>query len=104
VVTPAPDFTLSATPPSKSIRHGQTASYVISTAPIAGFGGTVSLSLQGSPPGVTPSFAPNPIAVPGTSTLTVKTKSSTPRGTYTLVVTGTSGSVVHTATLTLVVT
>ena len=40
----------------------------------------------------------------GSSTLTVKTSGSTPWGTYTLVVTGTSGALVHQATVTLVVT
>jgi serine protease AprX len=51
-------------------------------------------------PGV---FSPNPIGSPGSSALTVKTKSSARRGTYTLQITGTSGSLVHKATATLIV-
>jgi len=48
-------------------------------------------------------FSPNPAGSPGSSTLTVKTKRSAPRGTYTLQITGTSGSLVHEAAATLTI-
>jgi len=65
--------------------------------------GNVSLAVAGLPTGTTAAFSPNPVASPGSSTLTVKTTSSTRRGTYTLQITGTSGTGVHKATVTLIV-
>jgi subtilisin family serine protease len=66
-------------------------------------GSSVSLTVAGLPTGTTAAFAPNPVASPGSSTLTVKTTSSTRRGTYSLQITGTSGSGVHKVTVTLTV-
>jgi uncharacterized membrane protein len=40
----------------------------------------------------------------GTSTLTVRTLHKTPPGTYTITITATSGSLIHTATVVLTVT
>jgi hypothetical protein len=48
-------------------------------------------------------FSPSPVGAPGSSALTVKTTSSTRRGTYTLRITGTRGSLAHAATATLTV-
>jgi hypothetical protein len=59
--------------------------------------------VAGLPTGTTAVFSPNPVGSPGSSTLTVKTSSSTLRGTYTLAITGISGSLVHKATATLTV-
>jgi hypothetical protein len=63
----------------------------------------VSLTVAGLPAGTTATFSPNPVGSPGSSALTVKTTTSTKRGTYTLRNTGTSGSLVHNATVTLTV-
>jgi len=68
-----------------------------------GFGGTVNLSVTGLPSGVTATFQPGSVPAPGTSTMIVKTTGRAARGTYTLTVTGMSGSTVHLATTTLVV-
>jgi hypothetical protein len=81
----------------------QTAAYTITTAPIGAFAGTVTLSVTGTPAGSSASFSPNPSAVPGTSALRVTTTAQTPRGTFTLRVNATSGTVTHQATVTLVV-
>jgi hypothetical protein len=45
----------------------------------------------------------NPITTPGTATLRVRAASWTPRGTFTLRITGTSGGLSHQATATMVV-
>lgn len=104
LVVVRPDFTLSAAPSSVSVSRTRTAYYTVSTAMVNGFTGHVSLTVSGSPTGSTASFSANPIATPGSSTLSVRTTTSTPRGTFTLRITGTSGGLVHMMTVTLVVT
>jgi len=104
VSTPAPDFSLSASPSSQSVTVGASTSYTVTLTPINGFTGTVSLSVSGLPAGASGAFNPSSIAGgAGSSTLNVTTSGSTPAGTYTLTITGTSGSVSHFATTTLVV-
>ncbi|MGR6319912.1 hypothetical protein Q2K19_26325 [Micromonospora soli] len=63
----------------------------------------MALSVAGLPTGSSASFTPNPVGAAGAATLRVSTASRTPRGTFTLVITGASGSLVHQATATLVV-
>jgi subtilisin family serine protease len=103
VVTPRPDFSLTASPASASVLRRQSATYTVSTVAVGGLTGTVALSVTGVPARTTVGFSPNPVAVSGSSTLRVTTTSLTPRGTYLLTVTGTGGSLVHRATVTLVV-
>jgi hypothetical protein len=101
-VTPAVNFSIAASPPSQSVLRGAATSYGVTVTPTGGFSGQVTLSVSGLPAGATGSFVPNPTT--GPSTLSVSTTSSTPAGTYILTITGTSGSLVHAATVTLVVT
>jgi hypothetical protein len=99
--TPAnPDFSLSASPASRTIKRGAKTTYSIAIAASGGFTGAVSLSASGLPAQATASFSPNP-ATAG-STMTVTTSRSTPLGTFTLRIDGTSGSLSHTGTATLV--
>jgi len=56
------------------------------------------------PTGATAAFVPTAIATSGTSSLTVTTAANTPVGTYTLTITGTTASLMHSASATLVVT
>jgi uncharacterized membrane protein len=102
VVSPR-DFSLSISPSTVTISRRQTATYNIGVSVIGGSVGNVTLSISGRPAGSTAVFSPNPVGSPGSSTLTVKTTSSTPRGTYTLKVTGSAGSLVHQATAKLTV-
>jgi len=99
----ARDFTLSASPSTVTVVRGQTASYTITTGSLGGFAGSVSLSVTGVPTGATATFSANPISTPGSSILRVRTTSRTPRGTVTIVVTGTSGSLIHQMSVTLTV-
>ena len=57
---------------------GGSSTYTVSTSAVAGFTGPVTLSVSGLPSGATASFSSNNFATPGSSTLTVKTSSSTP--------------------------
>jgi len=97
------DFTISGSSASQTVNQGNGASYTISITASNGFSGTTALSISGVPANTTTSF--NPTSVPGTgqSTLTVTTSASTPTGSYPLTITGTSGSLIHTTQVTLVV-
>jgi subtilisin family serine protease len=97
-----PDFTLSSSPTSQTVVPGQTTSYTVTIAPTGGFTGAVTFSVTGLPTGATASFSPNP-ASGTTSTLTVTTSTSTPTGSFALTVTGASGSLTRTTSVTLVV-
>jgi hypothetical protein len=103
VVTPAPDFSLSISPSSVTVLRGQTGTYTVSTSAVGGFTGPVTLSIAGLPARSSASFTPNPVAASGAAALHVSTASRTPRGDFTLIITGTTGSLVHQATATLVV-
>jgi len=105
VVTPpaAGDFSLSASPGSRSVPRGGTTSYTVNITRSAGFPGTVSLSVSGLPSGVTAGFSPNPAAA-ASSTLTLNAASNASKGTFTLTITGVSNSLMRTTTVTLTVT
>jgi len=101
-VNPAPDFSLSAAPSSRSIGGSvSSTSYSITVTPINGFNSPVSLSASGPLIGALGTFSPNPATA--SSTLTVSIMSNTPAGTYTLTLTGTSGSLTHSTSVTLIV-
>jgi hypothetical protein len=96
---PQADFSLSATPPSQVVKRGSSVGYAVTVSPISGFTGSVGLTMSGCPSGAVCSFSPNP--TPGMSTLTVATTRSTPLGTLTLTITGTSGGLTHSTSVTL---
>jgi hypothetical protein len=101
VTSVPPDFSLSVSPTSQSVRQGHAASYTVTIKSLNGFNGSVTLSVTGQPSGSTATFTPNPATT--TSTLTVQTVTGV-RGTFTLTITGVSGSLSHTTTATLTVT
>ena len=102
--TTTADFAISASPGSQTVVQGNATSYAVTVAPSGGFSGNVSLSVSGLPTGAGATFGTNPITGgSGSSTMNVSTGASTPAGTYTLTLTGTSGSLTHTPTVTLVV-
>jgi hypothetical protein len=107
-VTAAQDFTVNSSTPSQSVGAGQTtAPYNLTIAPTgSAFSGIVTLSCSGIPSGAQCNFAPNPI-VPGSNSvsvvLTIATSAATAGGTYTVMVTGTSGSLSHSASISLTV-
>jgi hypothetical protein len=101
------DFTLSATPASQTVTAGINAGYQINMGSVAGFNGLVNLSVSVSPAvtgGPVASVNPTSLTGSGLAALSVTTANTTPAGTYTLTITGTSGSLVHSTSVTLVVT
>jgi hypothetical protein len=100
---PPPDFGLSVSPSSRTVFHGGSTTYTVTVSSLNGFAGSVNLSLTGLGSGTTATFAPSSVVAPGTSKLTVKAGGKAVRGTFTLTVTGQSGSTTHQASMTLIV-
>ena len=87
-----PNFSVNAQPAARSVVPGNPTTFTVSSNALNGFNGPVALSVSGLPSGATVSFAPATLTGAGTSTLTINTLGSTPVGSSTLTVTGTSGS------------
>jgi hypothetical protein len=102
-VNPAPDFSMSATPSSRSVVWGNSTSYAVTITPANGFSGAVSFSVSGLPSGASASFTPTSISGQGTTTLNVATASSTAAGSYTLTIGGSTGTLSHNVTVKLTV-
>jgi hypothetical protein len=102
-----PDFSLSASPSSRSIKRGSNTTYTTTVTALNGFSGTVNLSVTGCPTNGTCIMVPTSVTLPpspATSTLSVGTSKKTPTGTYTLTVNGTSGALHHSTSVSLTVT
>lgn len=99
---PTPDFSLAVNPASLNVVAGESTAYLVNISGIAGFAGTVNLSVS-SPSGVTASFNSNSVTAPGTAVLTVTTTSTTSSGTVSIGITGTSGALTHNITVPLVI-
>jgi hypothetical protein len=82
---------------------GNNTSYTVTVGAQNGFAGTVALGAAGLPSGATASFNPASISGAGSSTLNITTAASSAVGTFTLTLSGTSGSLSHSANVTLVV-
>ena len=74
-------------------------SYGVTISPTGGFSGQVTLSVSGLPSGANGSFSPNPATA--SSSLSVTTAASTPVGSFILTLTGVSGTLTHTTTVSL---
>jgi len=102
VANPSADFSLSATPSSRSVSRNQSTTYTVTVTPLDGFTGAVTFSVTGLPRGASASFNPTSVTGSGTTTMTVTAGNS--RGTFTLTIAGTSGSLQHNTAVTLTVT
>jgi alpha-mannosidase len=89
------DFMLSPSASSVSFTQGQTASIGIAVFPRGGFQDKVTMTASTLPPGVTASFSQSEMG--GGSTLTFASTKSTEPGSYNVTVTGASGSLSHSA-------
>ncbi len=102
-----PDYAVSASPPSRTVPPGSPTTYSVTVTPTGGFTGTVSLDVSGLPTDANGSFSPPAVvitdATPKSSILTVTTAATTPLGTSSLTITGSSGALQHTASVSLTV-
>jgi thermitase len=99
----APDFTLQPMPALRTVARGGATAFLVVLTPAGTFTGPVALSVSGVPGGVTASFAPPVLTAPGEGALAIAALPSAVAGSYPLTITAVSGALVHTATVTLVV-
>ncbi|HUH64617.1 MAG TPA: S53 family peptidase [Terracidiphilus sp.] len=99
------NFAISVSPTSGYLVRGQSGYAVVTTTVSGGFNSAITLSATGIPSGVTGSFSPNPIGVPGsgTSHFNLTVARNAPTGTHVITIQGTGGGVTHTTTLTFTV-
>ena len=101
------DFTVSASPASQTIPSGHTATYSITVAPVSGFTGSISLTCNGGPSGSTCTIAPGSVALSGPAaangTVDLSTPQSDSHGTFPVVFTGASGTVMRSAAASLTI-
>jgi len=103
-VAPSPEFSVSASPNSGVVTPGKSASSTIRVSPFNGFNGPVTLAARPAIPGVSYSFATNPVlAGNGTSKFKMTTTSALVAGTYEITVTGVSGGMTRNTRYTLTV-
>jgi aldose sugar dehydrogenase len=105
--SPAADFSVTASPSTRTVNPADSTTYNITVTPAGGFTGNVSLSVSGLSSDAGASFNPPSLMINDTTAkiavLTVTTTASTPPGTYSLSVTATSGNLQHSASVSLVV-
>ena len=94
-------FQVSATPSTRTINPGQTATFSVNVTLLGGAPLPVQLSLVNPATGVTAVFSPQSQNPPFQSTLTLTTTNSTPTGSFPLAIKATSGQQVVTATVLL---
>jgi hypothetical protein len=97
------DFLLVPEPWSAAVCAPDDAQFTISVTQFGGFAEPVDLAVDGLPVGTTAIFAPNPVAPPGESSLTVAGTASPGAGRYPLTVSGSSSpsAIGHTAGITV---
>ena len=101
LIVPTPDFSLSASPTSRTVKRGASTTYAITASSLNSFNGSVNFSVSGLPSKVTASFSPLSVTGSGATTMTIVTSSTSTKGSKTLTVKGTSGSLSHTVPVTL---
>ena len=98
------DFSLSTSPTTSSAQQGQTATYTVTEQKLNSFNSSVGLTAGNLPAGVAAAFSPQTLDTKTSSTLTLTVGAATSPGTYPgVTVTGSSGSLSHQLTVTLVV-
>jgi len=93
-------FTLSVSPSSGYLDQGQSGYAVVTVTASGGFDSAVTFSATGVPSGVTTSFSPTSVTGSGTTDFNLTVARNAPRGTYSIKIKGTSGSLSATTTLT----
>jgi fibronectin type 3 domain-containing protein len=107
VLPTSPGFSIAVSPSSQEVIPGQLTTFTVTVLPLSGFNGAVTLSVgseNGFPSGITNGgFTPSSITGSGSSTLTINTTTSATPYALSLTITGTAGTITHTASTTLLV-
>ncbi len=100
-----PDFTLTVAPQTLSLTPGANGQVTLSSTALNGFSGTITVAVQGLPTGVTVSPTPLSLTSGNPLVVTLTAANDAPATTTPVQVSfvGTSGTLVHTATLQLTV-
>lgn len=98
------DFAINVAQKSQTVTAGSDVVYAASVTSSYGFNGNVALSVTGLPMGATASLDQSSVMGAGSTEVKIKTTSGTPAGTYSIKVSGSSGTVTHDATVSLTVT
>jgi len=93
----SPDFSISVSPSLRTVQKPGSTSYTVTIVALNGFTGNVSLSIANVPSGITTNFAPQVINTQGSAQLTFTVSDSANEGRSTFTVTGTSGTLSHSA-------
>lgn len=109
-VTAPADFTITATPASRTVTQGGSAGYTVSVQSLNGFSGSVGLFALGLPAGQPlpgTGFSPQTVAVQAngvaSSTLTIVTNGQTPANNYPITIEGRNGNLTRSASINLIV-
>jgi hypothetical protein len=103
IVSEEADFSISITPPEKTINQGESSTFTVTLNKIGEFNQQVTLTTSGLPTGTTPNFGPASGKPTFTSTLNIDTTDSTPAGSYTITVDASGGGKTHSSTVTLII-
>ena len=97
----SPDYTISTSPSSVSVTAAGSTSATITINQVNGFSNSVTLSASGLPSGMTASFSPSMTS--SSSTATFNAGSQTVPGVYNVLISGTSGSITRSASISVTV-
>src|SRR5262249_15005249 len=99
----SPDFSLAGTPSAQTVAPGASTTFTINVQGLNGLTDPVALTAAISPANsnLTASFSPASATPGGSSTLTIAASGSATPGTFNVTVTGTSGQIIHTTTVTV---
>jgi hypothetical protein len=102
------DFAISVNPSSLTVSRSSSGTSVITLTSVKGFSGSVSLSAQVSGPHIHLNMSPSSLTLTSggsaSATLTINANHKAIPGSYTVTVTAASGSITHSAIITLTIT
>jgi hypothetical protein len=103
-VTSSPDFNINVSPATITTNPGGSGSFTVSTSGLNGFNGLVGIAISGLPVGAS-TLPPSPFNVVAGNSQTVSWSipSTASPGSYSVMVSGSSGSLAHSVTLALTV-
>ncbi len=97
------DFTVVVSPAAATVTAGDSTSGTVTVGASAGFTSAVTLATSGAPAGVTVSLDHASITGSGSAGLSIATTAAAAAGTYAIAISGTSGSLRHSAAFSLTV-